>query len=33
VHLEGDHLAPMQMPREFAAATRRAVGVVTNRPR
>lgn len=32
VHLEGDHLAPMQMPREFAAATRRAVGVVTNRP-
>lgn len=32
VHLEGDHLAPMQMPREFSAATRRAVGLVTGRP-
>lgn len=31
VHLEGDHLAPMQMPREFSAATRRAVGLVTGR--
>lgn len=29
VHLDGDHLAPMQMPREFSAATRRAVGLVT----
>lgn len=33
VQLHGDHLAPMQMPREFSAATRQAVGVVTNRPR
>lgn len=32
VPLEGDHLAPMQMPREFSAATRRAVGLVTGRP-
>ena len=31
VHLDGDHLAPMQMPREFSAATRRAVGLVTGR--
>lgn len=31
VRLEGDHLAPMQMPREFSAATRRAVGLVTGR--
>ena len=32
VQLDGDHLAPMQMPREFSAATRRAVGLVTGRP-
>lgn len=31
VHLNGDHLAPMQMPREFSAATRQAVGLVTGR--
>lgn len=29
VTLDGDHLAPMQMPHEFAEATSRAVGLVT----
>lgn len=33
VPLDADHLAPMQTPREFSAATRQAVGVVTGRPR
>lgn len=33
VPLDGDHLAPMQLPREFSAATRQAVGVVTGRQR
>ncbi len=32
VRLEGDHLAPMQMPHEFAEATSRAVGLVTRSP-
>lgn len=32
VTLEGDHLAPMQMPHEFAEATSRAVGLVTRSP-
>ena len=32
VTLEGDHLAPMQMPHEFAEATSRAVGLVTHSP-
>jgi pimeloyl-ACP methyl ester carboxylesterase len=32
VTLEGDHLAPMQMPHEFADATSRAVGLVTRSP-
>ena len=31
VELNGDHLAPMQMPREYADATRRAAGLVTGR--
>lgn len=31
VELNGDHLAPTQMPREFSAATRRAVGLVLDR--
>ena len=31
VELNGDHLAPMQMPREFSDATRRAAGLVTGR--
>ena len=32
VHLDGDHLAPMQLPHEFAEATSRAVGLVTRSP-
>lgn len=32
VTLNGDHLAPMQMPHEFAEATSRAVGLVTRSP-
>jgi hypothetical protein len=32
VTLNGDHLAPMQMPHEFADATSRAVGLVTRSP-
>lgn len=31
VELHGDHLAPMQMPREYSAATRRAVASVQAR--
>lgn len=31
VELHGDHLAPMQMPREFSAATRQAVASVQSR--
>jgi pimeloyl-ACP methyl ester carboxylesterase len=31
IELHGDHLAPMQMPREFSAATRRAVASVQSR--
>ena len=31
IELHGDHLAPMQMPREFSAATRRAVESVHSR--
>ena len=32
VSLNGDHLAPMQVPHEFAEATSRAVGLVTRSP-
>jgi pimeloyl-ACP methyl ester carboxylesterase len=32
VTLDGDHLAPMQVPHEFAEATSRAVGLVTRSP-